>query len=151
MKSTQVVVKGIDVENAVDVLPLNVENATTAWTWRYLVDLGLKSNVVLINKYILSMYSLLLQYPFILKIKTNSIKICQSYGRYYDGHNDTMGRSFSIRKTIFKFIAGTQFLGRESIYHYHLYMACLKAADSTFIGVHLVYQMKWKSIWIRFT
>ena len=78
--------------------------------------------------------------PFILKFKTNSIKICQSCRRNYDGHNDTMGLVVSRleRRLVSNLLTGTQFLGRESNSHYHLHTACLKAADSNFTGVDLV-------------
>ena len=38
------------------------------------------------------------------------------------------------RRLVSNLATGTQFLGRESNSHYHLHMACLKAADSTFTG-----------------
>lgn len=40
------------------------------------------------------------------------------------------------RRLVSNLATGTQFLGRESNSHFHLHMACLKAADSTFIGDH---------------
>ena len=36
------------------------------------------------------------------------------------------------RRLVSNLATGTQFLGRESNSHYHLHMACLKAADCTF-------------------
>ena len=74
--------------------------------------------------------------PFILKFKTNSIKICQSCRRNYEGPNDTMGLvvARTERRLVSNLATGTQFIGRESNSHYHLHMACLKAADSTFTG-----------------
>ena len=74
--------------------------------------------------------------PFILKFKTNSINICQSCRRNYEGPNDTMGLvvAHAERRLVSNLATGTQFLGRESNSHYHLHMACIRAADSTFTG-----------------
>lgn len=74
--------------------------------------------------------------PFILKFKTNSIKICQSCRRNYEGPNDTMGLvvARAERRLVSNLATGIQLLGRESNSHYHLHMACLKAADSAFTG-----------------
>ena len=38
------------------------------------------------------------------------------------------------RRLVSNLATGTQFIGRESNSHYHLHMASLKAADSTFTG-----------------
>ena len=73
--------------------------------------------------------------PFILKFKTNSIKICQSCQRNYEDPNNTMGLvARAERRLVLNLATGTQFLGRESNSHYHLHLACLRAADSTFTG-----------------
>ena len=74
--------------------------------------------------------------PFILKFRNNSIKVCQSCRRNYDGPNDTMGLlvARAERRLVSNLATGTQFLGRESNSHYHLHMMCLKAADESFKG-----------------
>ena len=38
------------------------------------------------------------------------------------------------RRLVSYLATGIQFLGKESNSHYHLHMACLKAADSAFTG-----------------
>ena len=78
--------------------------------------------------------------PFILKFKNNSIKVCQSCRRNYEGPNDTMGLlvAHAERRLMSNLATGVQFLGRESNSHYHLHISCIKKADSTFNGVDLV-------------
>ena len=71
--------------------------------------------------------------PFTLKF---SIKICQSCRRNYEGPNDTMGLvvARAERRLVSNLSTCTQFLGKESNSHYHLHIACLKAASCTFNG-----------------
>ena len=78
--------------------------------------------------------------PFVLKLKTNQIKICQSCQKNYDGPNDTMGLvvAHAERHLVSNLSTGTQSLGRESNSHYHLHLLCLKKADSLFTGRNLV-------------
>ena len=78
--------------------------------------------------------------PFVLKLKTNQIKVCQSCRQNYDGSNDTMGLvvAHAERCQVSNLSTGTQFLGRESNSHYHLHLLCLKKADPSFIGKNLV-------------
>ena len=78
--------------------------------------------------------------PFMLKFKTNSIKVCQAYRKGYDGLNDTMGLVVdrAERRMISNVTTGVQFLGRESNSHYHCRLICLQTADSCFQGKDLV-------------
>ena len=78
--------------------------------------------------------------PFVLKFKTNQIRICQSCRKDYNGPNDTMGLlvARAERRLVSNLVTGTQFLGRESNSHYHLHMTCLKLAKPTFTGEELV-------------
>lgn len=78
--------------------------------------------------------------PFILKFKTNQIKICQSCRKNYDAQNDTMGLvvARAERRMVSNLATGTQFLGRESNSHYHAHMWCLKKASNSFEGSDLV-------------
>ena len=64
------------------------------------------------------------QNPFVLKFKTNLIKVCQSCRKNYDGSNDTMGLvvARAERRIVSNLATGTQFLGRESNSHYHAHM-----------------------------
>ena len=75
-----------------------------------------------------------LKKPFVLKFKTNQIKICQSCRKNFDGTNDTLGLvvAHAERRLISNMTTGVQFLGKESNYHYHLHKSCLTAADATF-------------------
>ena len=72
--------------------------------------------------------------PFVLKLKTNQIKVCQSCRKNYDGPNDTLGLvvAHAERRLISNLATGVQFLGKESNSHYHLYLPCLKSADASF-------------------
>ena len=78
--------------------------------------------------------------PFILKLKTNSIKICQACRQRYDGIHATFGLvvARSERKLIFNMANQTQFLGRESNSHYHCLLSCLKIVSPQFKGSDLV-------------
>ena len=78
--------------------------------------------------------------PFVLKLKTNQIKVCQSCRQNYDGPNDTMGLvvAHAERRLVSNLSNGTQFLGRESNSHYHLHLLCLKKADPSLLGKNLV-------------
>ena len=75
-----------------------------------------------------------LKKPFVLKFKTNQIKICQSCRKNFDGTNDTLGLvvARAERRLISNMTTGVQFLGKESNSHYHLHKSCLTAADATF-------------------
>ena len=72
--------------------------------------------------------------PFVLKLKTNQIKVCQSCRKNYDGPNDTLGLvvARAERRLISNLATGVQFLGKESNSRYHLYLPCLKSADASF-------------------
>ena len=78
--------------------------------------------------------------PFVLKVKTNQIRVCQSCRKDYSGLNDTMGLlvARAERRLVSNLITGIQFLGRESNSHYHLHMMCLKLAKPSFTGEELV-------------
>jgi len=78
--------------------------------------------------------------PFVLKMKTKQIRICQSCRKDFDGPNDTMGLvvARAERKLLSNLATGVQFLGKESNSHYHLHLMCLKAADPSFKGGDLV-------------
>ena len=77
--------------------------------------------------------------PFILKFKTNLIKVCQSCRNNYEGLNDTMGLvARAERPMISNVVTGVQFLGRESNSHYHCRLSCLQTADVSFQGKDLV-------------
>ena len=69
--------------------------------------------------------------PFMLKFKTNLIKICQSCRNGYEGLNDTMGLvvARAERQMISNVVTGVQFLGCESNSHYHCRLSCLQMAD----------------------
>ena len=71
---------------------------------------------------------------FVLKFKTNLLKVCQSCRKNYDGVNDTMGlvAARAERKVIYNTTTGAQFLSRESNSHYHVHIRCLKLADANF-------------------
>ena len=77
--------------------------------------------------------------PFIVKFKTNQIKVCQGCRQNYEGQNDTMGLvvARAERRLVSNLVTGSQFLGRESNSHYHLSMQCLRKADSTFMSKDL--------------
>ena len=78
--------------------------------------------------------------PFILKLKTNQVKVCQSCRKNYDGANDTLGLvvAHTERRLISNLATGVQFLGKESNSHYHLHLSCLKTADMSFTAKDLV-------------
>ena len=78
--------------------------------------------------------------PFVLKLKTNHIKVCQSCRKNYDGVNDTLGLvvARAERRLICNLATGVQFLGKESNSHYHLHLSCLKSADMSFTGKDLM-------------
>ena len=77
---------------------------------------------------------------FVLKLKTNHIKVCQSCRKNYDGVNDTLGLVVARveRRLICNLATGVQFLGKESNSHYHLHLSCLKSADVSFTGKDLM-------------
>ena len=54
--------------------------------------------------------------PFVLKIKTNQIRVCQSCRKDYSGPNDTMGLlvARAERRLVSNLATGTQFLGQET-------------------------------------
>ena len=62
--------------------------------------------------------------PFVLKLKTKQIRICQSCQKNYDGPNDTMGLvvARAERRLVSNLATGLQFLGKESNSHYHLHI-----------------------------
>lgn len=78
--------------------------------------------------------------PFVLKLKTKQIKVCQSCRQNYDGVNDTLGLvvARAERRLISNLATGVQFLGKESNSHYHLHLSCLKSADMSFTGKDLM-------------
>ena len=78
--------------------------------------------------------------PFIVKFKTNQIKVCQGCRQNCEGQNDAMGLvvARAERRLVSNLVTGSQFLGRESNSHYHLSMQCLRKADSTFMSKDLV-------------
>lgn len=78
--------------------------------------------------------------PFILKFKTNQIKICQACRQNYEGENDTLGLvvAHAERRMVSNLATGMQFLGRESNSHYHAHMRCLRMVKSSFMGRDLV-------------
>ena len=77
--------------------------------------------------------------PFVLKIKTNQIRVYQSCRKDYNGPNDTMELLVArAERLVSNLVTGTRFLGRESNSHYHLHMSCLKLAKSSFTGEELV-------------
>jgi len=78
--------------------------------------------------------------PFIVKFKTNLIKVCQGYRQNDEGQNDTMGLvvARAERRLVSNLVTDSQFLGRESNYLYHLNMQFLRKADSSFMSKDLV-------------
>ena len=78
--------------------------------------------------------------PFTLKFKTKQIRVCQSCRNNYEGENDTLGLvvTHPEKRLISNTITGAQFLGKESNSHYHAHIKCLRIADSSFTGDHLV-------------
>lgn len=74
--------------------------------------------------------------PFILKKRTNLMKICQACRKGYDGNNDTLGLVVARleRRMISNMSTGIQFLGKASNSHYHCHMNCLKAVEQSFHG-----------------
>jgi len=78
--------------------------------------------------------------PFVLKLKTNQIKVCQSCRKNYDGPNDTLGLvvAHAERRLICNLATGAQFLGKESNSHYHLHLSCLRGADMSFTARDLM-------------
>ena len=85
--------------------------------------------------------------PFVLKFKTNLIKICQSCRGGYEGVNDTMGLVVARveRRVITNVSTGVQFLGRESNSHYHCRLSCIQLVDPSFQGVNLVIPLEVQS------
>lgn len=65
--------------------------------------------------------------PFVLKFKTNQIRLCQSCRNNYEGPNDTVGLvvARAERRLVSNMTTGVQFMGKESNSHYHLYIFCL--------------------------
>ena len=78
--------------------------------------------------------------PFVLKLKADNIRICQSCRKDYDGSNDTLGLvvSRAEQRLVSNLATGVQFLGKESNSHYHAHKLCLVKADATFSGTKLV-------------
>ena len=78
--------------------------------------------------------------PFILKLKTKQIRICQSCRQDYEGENDTLGLvvAHAERRIISNPATGLQFLGKEGNSHYHARMNCIRLADQSFKGQDLV-------------
>ena len=61
--------------------------------------------------------------PFVLKMKTNQIRVCQSCREDYNGLNDTMGLFVAGgKRRLVSNLTGTEYLGHESNSHYHLHM-----------------------------
>ena len=80
--------------------------------------------------------------PFVLKMKTNQIRVCQSCRKDYNG----LLVARPERRLVANLATGTQFLGRESNSHYHLHMDCLRHAQPSFSGDQLLilHEMKTK-------
>ena len=80
------------------------------------------------------------QKPFVLKLRTKQIRVCQSCRKDYDGANDTLGLVVARAESrlVSNLTTGVQFLERESNLHYHAHKSCLTKADSTFDGQKLV-------------
>ena len=78
--------------------------------------------------------------PFVLKLKTKQIRICQSCRKDYEGANDTMGLvvARAERRLVSNLATGVQFFGRESNSHYHALKSCIVKADASFTGPKLV-------------
>ena len=78
--------------------------------------------------------------PFILKLKTEQIRICQSCRQDYEGENDTLGLvvAHAERRIISNPATELQFLGKEGNSHYHARMNCIRLADQSFKGQDLV-------------
>jgi len=55
--------------------------------------------------------------PFVLKMKTNPIRVCQSCQKDYNGPNDTMGLLIARaeRRLVSNLLTGSEFLGRLTI------------------------------------
>jgi len=78
--------------------------------------------------------------PFVLKLKTKQVRICQSCRKNYDGPNDTLGLvvARAERRLVSNLVTGLQFLGKESNSHYHFDLHCIRAAEPTFSPGELV-------------
>ena len=69
--------------------------------------------------------------PFILKLKSAKVRVCQTCRNNYEGSNDTMGliAARAERRIISNVTTGTQFLAKESNSHYHVHLRCLTATQ----------------------
>ena len=72
--------------------------------------------------------------PFTLKLRTNLIRIWQSCRKGFEETNDTMGLvvAWPERRLASNMATGVTFLGKKSNSYYHLHMACIVKADSSF-------------------
>ena len=78
--------------------------------------------------------------PFILKLKTKQMRVCQACRRDYEGVNDTMQLvvARAERRMVTNLVTGTQFLGREGNSHYHARETGLKQVCPQFRGADLI-------------
>ena len=89
--------------------------------------------------------------PFILKLKTKQIQICQACRKDYEGVNDAMQLvAHAERRMVTNLATGTQFLGRESNSHYHARVTCLRQVCPQFRGEDLIIPEKLKSSLTQF-
>ena len=78
--------------------------------------------------------------PFILKLKSPRVRVCQACRKNFDGPNDTIGlvAARAERRLIANISTGSQFMSKESNSHYHVHMHCLKTAQPLFSGSDLI-------------
>lgn len=86
--------------------------------------------------------------PFILKLKTSLVRICQSCRLDYNGPNNTMNLvvARAERRLVSNLATGAQFFGKESNSHYHLRLSCLRGADPNFTGANIVIPTEVKNV-----
>ncbi|XP_065893382.1 uncharacterized protein [Dysidea avara] len=75
--------------------------------------------------------------PFILKFKTNQIRVCQSCRQNFSNDLQLVVAQ-AERHLVQNMATGTNFLGRESNSHYHLQLSCLRLACPSFSGPQLI-------------
>jgi len=75
--------------------------------------------------------------PFILKFKTNLIRVCQSCRQNFSPSVQLVVAR-AERRLVQNTTTGINFLGRESNSHYHVQLACLKLACPSFSGLQLI-------------
>ena len=78
--------------------------------------------------------------PFVLKLKTKQMRVCQACRKDYEGVNDTMQLvvARAERRIVTNLTTGVQFLGREGNSHYHARESCLKQVCPNFHGTDLI-------------